>query len=109
MKKQNLILALALLSLAALYLLRSHAAEQTSFQVAEFVTIRWDGREHSYWVRPSGKIEKLRQLFERFPRPDGIDERVYYLGIAMNAVAKEGYDFAGMTQEQIVMRRQVVR
>jgi hypothetical protein len=29
--------------------------------------------------------------------------------IAMNAVAKEGFDFAGMTQEQFVMKRPLAR
>ncbi|MHB8523203.1 MAG: hypothetical protein ACYDH9_20960 [Limisphaerales bacterium] len=86
-----------------------NAAEPASFQFVEFATIRWDGRDNSYLIRSSGKVEKLRPLFERYPRLEGIDERVYYMNIAMNAVAKEGYDFAGMTQEQIVMRRPVPR
>ena len=31
------------------------------------------------------------------------------MNIAMNAVAKEGFEFAGMTNDEIVMRRAVVR
>ena len=105
MKRLNLILLAAVLSAAGLYLLKSRAAEQSTFQVVEFATIRWDGRENTRLIRPNGKVEKLKQLFERFPRPDGIDERTYYLSIAMNAIAREGFDFAGMTPDQIVMRR----
>jgi len=97
------------LSLATVLLFKSHGAEPTTFQVAEFVTIRWDGRDNTHVIRPSGKVEKLKPLFERVPRPEGIDERTYYLNVAMNAVAKEGYDFAGMTQDQIVMRRPLAR
>ena len=60
-------------------------------------------------MRPSGKVEKLRALLEKLPRPEGIDDRAYYRNIAMNAVAKEGFEFAGMTNDEIVMRRAVVR
>jgi len=31
------------------------------------------------------------------------------MNVAMNAVATEGYDFAGMTQEEIVMKRPVAK
>jgi len=110
MKKLNLILLLAVISAAGLYLLKSHAAESATFQVAEFATIRWEGRENTHLIRSNGKVEKLKPLFERFPRPEGgVDERTYYLSLAMNAMAREGYDFAGMTQDQIVMRRAIAR
>jgi hypothetical protein len=105
MKRLNLILIIAVLSAAAACFLKSRAAEPSAFQAAEFATIRWDGRENTHLIRSNGKVEKLNPLFERFPRPDHIDERAYYLNIAMNAIAREGYDFAGMTQDQIVMRR----
>ncbi len=109
MKKLNLILLSAALSAGGFYLLRSHAAEQTTFQVVEFSTIRWEGRENTHLIRSNGKVEKLKPLFERFPRPEGIDERTYYMTIAMNAVAREGFDFAGMTPDQVVMRRPLPR
>jgi len=97
------------LSLAALLLLKSRAAEPSTFQVVEFATIRWQGRDNTHLIRPNGKVEKLRPLFERVPRPDGIDDRAYYMSIAINAVAKEGYEFAGMTSDEIVMKRPVPR
>jgi hypothetical protein len=110
MKKLNLILLLAALSLSALCLLRSRAAEPGTFQVSEFATIRWAGRDNTHLIRPNGRVDKLKPLFERFPRPEGgIDERTYYMSLAMNAVAKEGFDFAGMTSDEIVMRRSVAR
>jgi len=109
MKKLNLILLVSVFSLAAVLVLKSRAAETSTFQVVEFATVRWDGRDNSYLIRPNGKVEKLKPLFERFPRPEGIDERTYYLSVAMNAAAKEGFDFAGMTQEQVVMRRLLAR
>ena len=60
-------------------------------------------------IRPNGRAEKLRPILERSPRPDGIDERAYYMSIAMNAVAREGFDVAAMTPDEIVMRRPVAR
>jgi len=110
MKRLNPIL-LVLLALipAALLLLKSRAAEQTTFQVVEFATIRWQGRDNTHLIRPNGKVEKLKPLFERVPRPDGIDERAYYMTIAINAVAREGYELAGMTPDEIVMKRPLAR
>ncbi len=114
MKKLNLILLLAALSAAGLSLLKTRAAEPssepTTFQFAEFATIRWDGRDNTHLIRPNGKVEKLKPRFEKYPRPQGgIDERTYYLNIAMNAVAREGYDFAGLTQDHVVMKRTGLR
>jgi hypothetical protein len=97
------------LSLAAVVLFKSRATEPTTFQVVEFATIRWQGRENTHVIRPNGKVEKLRALFERVPRPDGIDDRSYYMSIAINAVAKEGYELAGMTPDEFVMKRPVAK
>src|SRR5688572_9411665 len=105
MKKPNLILLAVVLSIATLYFLKSWAAEPSTFQVAEFATIRWGGRDNTSLIRPNGKVEKLKQLFEQYRRPDGVDERAYYMAVAMNTVAREGYEFAGMTDDQVVMRR----
>ncbi len=91
-------------------LIKLRADEPITFQRVEFATIRWDGRNNTYLIRPNGKVDKFKQVFEMAsPRPDGIDERTYYMTIAMNAVAKEGFDFAGMTQEQFVMKRPAMR
>jgi hypothetical protein len=111
MKKLSLILLLSLFSLAAFHILKSRAAEPGTFQVSEFATIRWAGRDNTHLIRPNGKVDKLKPLFERFPRPEGggIDDRAYYMSIAMNAVAREGYEFAGMTSDEIVMKRPLVR
>ena len=76
----------------------------------EFATIRWDGRDNTYLIRPNDKVDKFKQVFEKAPpRPDGIEGRTYYMTIAMNAAAKEGFDFAGLTQEQFVMKRTMAR
>jgi hypothetical protein len=37
------------------------------------------------------------------------DERVFYMTVARNAVAKEGYEYAEITGNEIVMKRLVSR
>lgn len=109
MKKTSLILLLLLLicSTSALWVVNLHATDLNSTQVAEFITIRWQGRNDTKAILPSGKIENLKALFDRAPKPEGIDERAYYMNIAINAFAKVGYDFAGMNNDEIIMRRKI--
>jgi hypothetical protein len=106
MKTKPLILLLTALSLVTFLFLKLHAADLNSVQKTEFIILRWQGRDNSKVVRSNGKIENLNVLFNRVAKPDGIDERAYYMNIAMNAFAKEGYDFAGMANnDEIVMKR----
>src|SRR5262245_17838152 len=109
MKKLPLLLLAVALSFGVLVARRLHAGDDEPTPATEFATIRWDGRENSYVVRPSAKVERLRQLFDRHPRQDGVDERIYYMTIAMNALAKEGYEFAGELDGQVVMKRAAAR
>src|SRR4051812_4934892 len=99
MKTTIAILAGATVCLLAIYLLTAKAAEANTFQTYEFATIRWGGRENTHLVRPNGKVEMLRPLLDRVPRPEHTDDRAYYMTVAMNAVAKEGFEFAGMTND----------
>jgi hypothetical protein len=41
----------------------------------------------------------------KMPRPDRADERSFYLSVAMNGLAREGYEVAAMTSDDIVMKR----
>src|ERR1043166_9661918 len=110
-KMTKLSLALTLIVVAILAGLphKSKAAEEGSFQISEFATIRWGGRDNTQLIRPNGRVEKLRALLERFPRPDGTDDRAYYMNIAANATAKEGFEVVAMTNDEIVMKRPVKR
>ena len=109
MKKLSLALTLLVVAILAGQLHKSKAAEEDSFRVSEFATIRWGGRENTQLIGPNGKVEKLRALLEKYPRPDGTDDRAYYMNIAANAAAKEGFEFAGMTSDEIVMKRPLAR
>ena len=109
MKKTIAILILAGVSGWGVYQLATRGADATGLQSYEYATIRWGGRENTHLVRPSGKVEMLAPLLNKVQRPDRTDDRAFYLNIAMNAVAKEGYEFAGMTGDEIVMKRSVAR
>jgi hypothetical protein len=87
----------------------SKAAEGVPFQTYEYATIRWAGRENTHLIRPNGKVEFLGPILTKIPRPDRTDERAFYMNVAMNAAAKEGFEFAGMTHDEIVMKRPVSR
>jgi hypothetical protein len=107
MKKKPLLLLLTTLSLVTFLFFKLHAADLNTFQKTDFITLRWQGRDNSKVVRPNGKIENLNVLFNKVAKPDGIDERAYYMNVAMNAFSKEGYDFAGMNNDEIVMKRKI--
>ena len=84
------------------------AAESApTLQRYEFVTIRWGGRDHTYLIRSNGKVEMLGSILTQSARPDRVEDRAFYMNLAMNAVAKEGFEFAGMTTDEIVMKRAI--
>jgi hypothetical protein len=87
--------------------LRSHAAETQAPQTYEYATIRWGGRDNTHVVRPSGNVEFVGNQLMKVKRPERVDDRSFYMNIVMNALAKEGYEFAGMTNDEIVMKRAV--
>lgn len=71
----------------------------------EYLTIRWGGKEHTHIIRPGGQVEFIGAELRKFTRPDRCDDRAFYLNIAMNGLVKEGWEFAGMNPDEIVMRR----
>lgn len=104
MKKQ-----LALLVLAAILGLCLHsggnAAEPAHQQSFEYATIRWSGRDNTHIIRPSGKVEFIGGELVKVNKPSRTDDRAFYMNIAMNGLAKEGYEFAGMSSDDIIMKR----
>ena len=43
------------------------------------------------------------------PKPGRTDDRAFYMNLVMNGLTKEGYEFAGMSSDEIVMKRPVAR
>jgi hypothetical protein len=42
-------------------------------------------------------------------KPGRADERAFYMNLVMNGLTKEGYEFADMTNDEIVMKRVVTK
>jgi hypothetical protein len=96
------------LSLAVIARLLAADADPPHGRGFEYATIRWDGPENTHIVRPSGTVEFVSQL-RTFKKPSRTDDRAFYMNIVMNALGKEGYEFIGMSSDEIVMRRSAGR
>jgi hypothetical protein len=104
MKTRTLYLLLAgglFLGLAGLKL---PAANET-VGTLEYATLRWSGRENTHLIRPDGTVEILGPKFAGIKRPDKVDDRSFYMNLAMNALAHEGYELAAMTPDDYVFKR----
>jgi len=84
-----------------------HSADEVSAGRFEYVTLRWGGRENTHLIRTSGNVEFLGSQFNKIKRPDRADDRSFYMNIALNALAKEGYELAAITSDDYVMKRRV--
>ena len=73
----------------------------------EYATIRWSGRENTHVIRPNGNVEFLGAQLDKVAKPNRADDRAFYMNIVMNGLAKEGYEFAGLSNDDIIMRRLV--
>jgi hypothetical protein len=106
---KQLLLALLIIVAAGGFVasVHSHAAENQMPQTYEYATIRWGGRDNTHVIRPSGKVEFVGNQLVKVKRPERVDDRSFYMNIVMNALAKEGYEFAGMTNDEIVMKRAI--
>jgi hypothetical protein len=106
MKRSLLTGIIAIIALFALIsLLTSHAADTPSQGTYEYTTIRWGGRENTHVIRPSGEVEFVGNQLKNLKRPDRADDRSFYMNVVMNGLAREGWELAGMTSDDIVMRR----
>src|SRR5580658_6212463 len=76
-------------------------------QISEYATIRWSGRDNTHVIRPSGQVEFVGAQLAKVKKPERVDDRAFYMNIVMNALAKEGYEFAGISSDEIIMKRPV--
>lgn len=104
-----IILAAIGLTASSLWLFAQETPEnkQVASEYYEYLTIRWGGRDNTRLIRPGGKVEVLREQLRKLERPNGVDERAFYMNVVMNGLSKEGYEFAGMTSDTIIMKRTV--
>jgi len=86
---------------------RLSASESNNAQRFEYATVRWAGRDNTHVIRPGGKVEMVGPQLAVVKKPDRADERAFYQNVVMNALAKEGYEFAGISNDDIIMKRAV--
>jgi hypothetical protein len=102
---------LALLTLGAILglclLAGGNAAEPIDQQKFEYATIRWSGRDNTHIIRPSTRVEFIGGELAKINKPARVDDRAFYMNAAMNGLAKEGYEFAGMSDNDIIMKKAV--
>ena len=104
--KSNIAVAVLLAMLGGIMLLsHSSAAENRAGGAVEYVTIHWDGKDNTHIIRPGGQVEFIGSELRKAVRPQRADERAFYMNVAMNGLIKEGYEFAGMADDDIVMKR----
>ena len=73
--------------------------------LCEYASVRWSGDRTSI-IWPDGTTQKVIAFGGR-KRPDGTDERAWYLTGAMNIMARRGFEFVHMSIDDVVMRRTV--
>jgi hypothetical protein len=88
---------------------RPIGAQTPSPSTYEYATIRWAGRDNTHIIRPVGKVEFIGNELKKLPRPDRCDDRSFYLNLAINGMAKEGYEVVTASNDDVVMRRSIAR
>jgi hypothetical protein len=83
------------------------AVAQDMTSRVEYIDIRWDGTDRMCIVFPDGRVEFVGKELEKVSRPDDANKRAFYMTLAMNKMAAQGYEFVGMISDEIVMKRRV--
>ena len=108
-KSPRSLLAIGVLLVGTVCIVRLFAAEPKNSSLYEYATIRWAGKDNTHIVRPGGQVEFIGSELRKMPKPDRTDDRAFYMNVAMNGLVKEGYEFAGMSSDEIVMRKAIGR
>ena len=56
-----------------------------------------------------GEVEFVSLEFRKAKKPGRADERAFYMNLVMNGLTKEGFEFAALTSDEIVMKRTVTK
>jgi len=107
MKSKVLLTVAGLIAIViAVSLFTSAAADSGSPSARyEYATIRWGGPDNTHVIRPGGEVEFVGPQLRQIKRPDRSNDRSLYMNVVMNGMAEQGWEFAGMTSDDIVMRR----
>lgn len=90
---------------SAVFAFRLFSAEPRGASGYEYVTIRWAGLDNTHIIRPGGQVEFVGPELRKLRKPSRADDRSFYLNAAMNGLTKEGYEFAGISSDDVIMKR----
>ena len=106
MLNKKILFTLVAISVAVFAFVRLFAAElKPVLGKYEYATIRWAGKDNTHIIRPGGEVEFIGHELRKASKPDRADDRAFFMNLAMNGLVKEGYEFAGMNTDEIVMKR----
>ncbi len=91
--------------LSLIILVKAADATSTQVQKLEYVSIHWDGRDNTHIILPNGVVKCLGPQLTVISKPSRTDERAFYMNIAINSLAKEGYEFVGIRDNDVIMKR----
>ena len=100
-------LAVVIVLLAAQWSLQPQPADPV--RTSEYATLRWDGPENTHLIRPNGAVEVLGAKFAGVKKPSRVDERSFFMNLAVNALAREGFELVAMTPDDYLFRRSLPR
>jgi len=105
MKKHLTALGISALLFCSICLPAPAEAGAESNPIYEYATLRWAGRDDTHVIFPGGRVEVLGANFKGIKRPERTDERAYFMNLAVNALARQGYELVAMTPDDYVFRR----
>ncbi len=77
----------------------------------EYVSVRYEGDFKTEIFFPDGKVKRLYDMTD-IKRPPQSDDRMFDLTLALNILAKSGYEpiqTTTMTPDDLVLRRKIIR
>jgi hypothetical protein len=81
------------------------AAEPNEPRRYEYATIRWSGKENIQIIRPDGEVEFVSYEIRKARKPEKSDERTFYMNVVLNTVAKEGYELAAISGDEMILKK----
>lgn len=85
---------------------RASTQEKANLAKYEYAVVKWDGPDRIYYNIP-GKFELVHLAKTGDAAPKEAQEEEYYLSVAANKMAHDGWEAVGMDSRRILFRRAV--
>jgi hypothetical protein len=70
----------------------------------EYAWVKWDGPDRMAYIFPD-KCDVVRMTEQGYQAPKNVDEEQYYLCMAANKLAKDGWEPVNLDSRRILFRR----